>query len=132
MPIDRSEKRRPLASSASSEVRDPIVGHGGAGFIGSTLIRQLIAETDDTIINVDKLTYAGNRDFCMESTVFPRCYLEHVDICDAAELLRIFRSHVDRSIDGPGIFNSTNICGTYQLLEAARHFTFRPMRFSAR
>jgi len=108
---------------------------GGAGFIGSAVIRQLIAETDHTVINVDKLTYAGN----LQSLIFvadnPRYFFEQVDICDAAEVARLFRqhqpdavmhlaaeSHVDRSISGPAAFIETNILGTYTLLQAAREY----------
>ncbi len=106
---------------------------GGAGFIGSAVIRQLIAETDATVVNVDKLTYAGNLQSLSSVADNPRYCFEHVDICDAAEVARLFRehqpdavmhlaaeSHVDRSITGPADFIATNIIGTYTLLEAAR------------
>ncbi len=107
---------------------------GGAGFIGSALIRQLIAEeTSVTVINADKLTYAGNLD-CLESVASsPRYHFERVDVCDAGAVQQLFRryhpdavihlaseTHVDRSIDGPAAFIQTNIFGTYTLLEAAR------------
>lgn len=108
---------------------------GGAGFIGSAVIRQLIAETDATAINVDKLTYAGNLQSLASIADSPRYRFEHVDICDAAEVARLFRehqpdavmhlaaeSHVDRSISGPADFIQTNIVGTYTLLEAAREY----------
>jgi dTDP-glucose 4,6-dehydratase len=107
---------------------------GGAGFIGSALVRQLATETTCTIINVDKLTYAGNPDLSAE-VASPRYFFEHVDICEENELLRIFKeyepdavvhlaaeSHVDRSIDGPQAFIATNIQGTFHLLEAARRY----------
>jgi dTDP-glucose 4,6-dehydratase len=108
---------------------------GGAGFIGSAVIRQLIRETDDVVVNIDKLTYAGNLDSLREVAVNPRYKFEKVDICDAARISRLFQkyqpdavmhlaaeSHVDRSIDGPAAFIQTNIVGTYTLLEASRHY----------
>jgi len=108
---------------------------GGAGFIGSAVVRHLIRNTDATVINVDKLTYAGNLDSLTEVSDDGRYHFEQVDICDAAEVQRVFRqwnpdivmhlaaeSHVDRSIDGPSAFIQTNIVGTYTLLEAARHY----------
>jgi dTDP-glucose 4,6-dehydratase len=108
---------------------------GGAGFIGSAVIRQYIAETDAAIINVDKLTYAGNLQSLASVADSPRYCFEQVDICDAAEVARLFRehqpdavmhlaaeSHVDRSISGPAAFIETNIVGTYTLLEAAREY----------
>jgi len=114
---------------------EKIVVTGGAGFIGSAVVRQFIAETDVTVVNVDKLTYAGNLDSLPGLMEHPRHVLEQVDICDAKELARIFaqyqpdgvmhlaaESHVDRSIDGPAAFIETNILGTYTLLEAARSY----------
>jgi dTDP-glucose 4,6-dehydratase len=108
---------------------------GGAGFIGSAVIRYIINHTDDSIVNVDKLTYAGNLDSLIEVAHDDRHILEHVDICDSTELGRVFtehqpdavmhlaaESHVDRSIDGPSDFIQTNIVGTYVLLEAARSY----------
>ncbi len=107
---------------------------GGAGFIGSAVIRQFINETDCSVINLDKLTYAGNLQSLASIAANPRYKFEQVDICDAAELARVFRehqpdavmhlaaeSHVDRSISGPADFIQTNIVGTYLLLEAARN-----------
>ncbi len=108
---------------------------GGAGFIGSAVVRQYIAETDWTVVNVDKLTYAGNLESLAGAREHPRHRFERVDICDRAELDRVFRehqpdavmhlaaeSHVDRSIDGPAAFIRTNVLGTYTLLEAARAY----------
>jgi dTDP-glucose 4,6-dehydratase len=108
---------------------------GGAGFIGSAVIRQILRETDDTVVNVDKLTYAGNLESLAEVAESPRYYFEQVDICDGPELERVLarykpdcimhlaaESHVDRSIDGPAAFIQTNIIGTYTLLEAARRY----------
>jgi dTDP-glucose 4,6-dehydratase len=105
---------------------------GGAGFIGSALVRQLIAETDAEVVNVDKLTYAGNLDSLGQALDDPRHHFERVDICDPAGLKRLFgqyrpdavmhlaaESHVDRSIDGPADFIQTNITGTFCLLEAS-------------
>lgn len=108
---------------------------GGAGFIGSAVIRQLITETDATVINVDKLTYAGNLQSLISVASNPRYCFEHVDICDAATVASLFHehqpdavmhlaaeSHVDRSITGPAAFIETNIIGTYTLLNAAREY----------
>ena len=108
---------------------------GGAGFIGSALVRQLIRETDSVVVNVDKLTYAGNLDSLAEARDDPRHRFEHVDICDAGQMARVFdehrpdaaihlaaESHVDRSIDGPGEFIRTNVQGTFTLLHAARTY----------
>src|SRR5690554_4793902 len=108
---------------------------GGAGFIGSAVIRHIIKNTNDTVINVDKLTYAGNLESLLEVDASSRYGFEQVDICNGAELKRIFdeyrpdavmhlaaESHVDRSIDGPAEFIQTNLVGTYNLLEAARSY----------
>lgn len=108
---------------------------GGAGFIGSAVIRYIIKQTSDSVINVDKLTYAGNLESLLEVSQSDRYKFEQVDICDRAELDRLFKqyapdavmhlaaeSHVDRSIDGPAAFIETNIVGTYTLLEAARGY----------
>ncbi len=108
---------------------------GGAGFIGSAVIRHTLANTDDAVVNVDKLTYAGNLDSLMGSERTPRYAFEHVDICDRAQMDRVFaehrpdrvmhlaaESHVDRSITGPAAFVETNVIGTYTLLEAARQY----------
>ena len=106
---------------------------GGAGFIGSAVIRQFLAETDAIVINLDALTYAANLASLPGAAGHPRYVFERADIRDGAALARVFaahrpdavmhlaaESHVDRSIDGPGTFIDTNITGTYRLLEAAR------------
>jgi len=108
---------------------------GGAGFIGSAVIRHIINCTNDSVINVDKLTYAGNLESLHEVSDRPRYAFEQVDICDQLSLERVFaqhqpdavmhlaaESHVDRSIDGPAEFVETNIVGTYTLLEVARQY----------
>ena len=108
---------------------------GGAGFIGSALVRYLINHTDNEVIIADKLTYAGNLHSLASVSQNERYYFEQVDICHRAELDRLFNqyqpdyvmhlaaeSHVDRSIDGPAAFIETNIVGTYTLLEAARQY----------
>jgi len=112
-----------------------IIITGGAGFIGSCVIRQYIADTDHTIINVDSLTYAGNLESLQEVENNSRYHFEHVDICNKEEINRVFQqykpdaimhlaaeSHVDRSIDGPTDFIQTNIVGTCTLLEVARNY----------
>lgn len=108
---------------------------GGAGFIGSAVIRNIIENTQDSIINVDKLTYAGNLESLSSVENDERYVFEQVDICNRSELDRVFKthqpdavmhlaaeSHVDRSITGPAAFIETNIVGTYTLLEAAREY----------
>ena len=108
---------------------------GGAGFIGSAVIRYLINNENDTVYNIDKLTYAGNLDSLVDVESNARYQFEKVDICDANALTKVFEkfqpdavmhlaaeSHVDRSIDGPAEFIQTNIVGTYQLLEVARQY----------
>ncbi|MDY4378931.1 dTDP-glucose 4,6-dehydratase [Pectobacterium brasiliense] len=108
---------------------------GGAGFIGSALVRYILKETQDSVVVVDKLTYAGNLSSLAPVADSSRFAFEQVDICDRAELDRVFtayqpalvmhlaaESHVDRSIDGPAAFIETNIVGTYTMLEAARHY----------
>lgn len=108
---------------------------GGAGFIGSALIRYLIKNTDNEVINIDKLTYAGNLESLLSVSGDCRYFFEKVDICDAGEVSRVLcehkpdavmhlaaESHVDRSIDGPAEFIQTNIVGTYTLLEEVRKY----------
>jgi len=108
---------------------------GGAGFIGSALVRYLLQSADGKLINVDALTYAGNLESLAEADQHANYRFEQVDIRDAAAVQRLFReyqpdavmhlaaeSHVDRSIDGPAAFIQTNIVGTYNLLEAARDY----------
>jgi dTDP-glucose 4,6-dehydratase len=108
---------------------------GGAGFIGSAVIRFIINHTSDSVINLDKLTYAGNLDSLKTVESSDRYSFEKADICDVNEVKRIFdkhkpdiiihlaaESHVDRSIDGPGDFINTNIYGTYVLLDKAREY----------
>jgi dTDP-glucose 4,6-dehydratase len=108
---------------------------GGAGFIGSAVIRHLIHNTQDAILNVDKLTYAGNLESLEPVAKDPRYRFERVDVCDTPAVQRLFddfrpdavmhlaaESHVDRSIDGPAAFIQTNIVGTYAMLEAARRY----------
>ncbi|MBA4501528.1 dTDP-glucose 4,6-dehydratase [Marinobacterium marinum] len=108
---------------------------GGAGFIGSAVIRHIIQNTQDSVVNVDKLTYAGNLENLREVDSSDRYAFEQVDICNRTELERVFaehqpdaimhlaaESHVDRSIDGPAAFIETNIVGTYTLLEVARSY----------
>ncbi len=108
---------------------------GGAGFIGSAVIRRLIATRDWDVINIDKLTYAGNLESLVSVDKNPRYHFEKVDICDRQSMNQLFQrykpdgimhlaaeSHVDRSIDGPGEFIQTNIIGTYTLLEASRAY----------
>jgi len=108
---------------------------GGAGFIGSAVIRHIIANTSDAAVNVDKLTYAGNLESLAEVDDSPRYAFEKVDICDRVQIDRVLRehqpdaimhlaaeSHVDRSISGPSEFIQTNIIGTYNLLEASRQY----------
>jgi dTDP-glucose 4,6-dehydratase len=112
-----------------------IVVTGGAGFIGSALIRYVIDNTGNSVVAVDKLTYAGNLESLVSVSASDRYIFEQVDICNKAELKRIFKehkpdavmhlaaeSHVDRSIDCPDEFIQTNIVGTYNVLETARAY----------
>lgn len=108
---------------------------GGAGFIGSNFIRFLLKDGRYSVVNLDKLTYAGNLDSLIDIAEQPQYTFIHADICDEASVKEIFsqhqptaivhfaaESHVDRSIDGPAAFIETNIKGTFQLLEASRHY----------
>ncbi|WP_373689756.1 dTDP-glucose 4,6-dehydratase [Rheinheimera sp.] len=108
---------------------------GGAGFIGSALVRYIIEHTADSVINLDKLTYAGNLESVNTVASSPRYQFVQLDINDAAGVQAALEqhqpdlvmhlaaeSHVDRSIDGPSAFIQTNIVGTYTLLEACRHY----------
>lgn len=108
---------------------------GGAGFIGSAVIRHIIEHTNDEVINIDKLTYAGNLESLTSVSDSSRYVFELADICDKKAMEQIFRmykpdavmhlaaeSHVDRSITGPAQFIETNIVGTYILLEASRAY----------
>ena len=108
---------------------------GGAGFIGSAVVRHIINHTQDSVVNLDKLTYAGNLDSIASVADSERYAFVQADICDRAALDKIFaehqpdavmhlaaESHVDRSIDSAGEFIHTNIVGTFTLLEAARAY----------
>mgnify|MGYP001068361465 CR=1 FL=1 len=108
---------------------------GGAGFIGSNLIRLLLNKEGNEVINLDKLTYAGNAESLVDLVGHPKYTFEEVDICDVDALSKVFakhqpdavmhlaaESHVDRSIDGPGDFIQTNIVGTYNLLQSALEY----------
>ena len=108
---------------------------GGAGFIGSAVIRYILRNTNDRVVNLDKLTYAGNLESLSEVCDSEHYTFEQVDICDRAEVERVFRehqpdavmhlaaeSHVDRSIEGPASFIETNIVGTYLLLDVCRDY----------
>ncbi len=108
---------------------------GGAGFIGSAVVRHMINDTNDSVVNLDKLTYAGNLENLSAVSASDRYTFEQVDICDRFELERVFaqhrpdavmhlaaESHVDRSIDGPAAFIETNVVGTLTLLEVARSY----------
>ena len=105
---------------------------GGAGFIGSAVVRHIINNTDYSVVNIDKLTYAGNLKSLESVSENSRYVFEKVDICDASEIKRVFNqyqpslvihlaaeSHVDRSIDSPGEFIQTNVVGTYTMLESS-------------
>ena len=108
---------------------------GGAGFIGSAVVRHIINNTGDEVVNVDKLTYAGNLESLSSVSSSSRYRFEKIDICDREEVERVIQSHqpdvimhlaaeshVDRSISGPSEFIQTNIVGTYVLLEASRQY----------
>jgi dTDP-glucose 4,6-dehydratase len=114
--------------------RMKILVTGGCGFIGSNLIRMLIQQTDHVVLNLDALTYAGNRESLDDIAGHERYSFSQINLCNAQAVVDIvskFRpdwimhlaaeSHVDRSIDGPSQFIETNIVGTFHLLQAARH-----------
>ncbi len=116
-------------------IKMKILVTGGAGFIGSAVVRYIINNTQDSVINVDKLTYAGNLESLISVESNKRYSFEKVDVCDRTELDRVFKtyqpdavmhlaaeSHVDRSITGPSDFIQTNIVGTYTVLEATRAY----------
>lgn len=107
---------------------------GGAGFIGSAVVRHILENTNNTVINVDALTYAGNLESIPTELQSERYIFQQVDICDYQALKQVFdqykpdlvmhlaaESHVDRSIEGPGAFINTNVIGTFNMLECARH-----------
>lgn len=112
-----------------------IIVTGGAGFIGSAVVRKLLSRPEKEVVNLDKLTYAGNLASLVEIERHPRYRFVKGDICDLSTVTRLFaefkpdavlhlaaESHVDRSIDSPADFVQTNFIGTYILLEAARHY----------
>jgi len=112
-----------------------IIVTGGAGFIGSAVIRQYINNADHIVINLDALTYAGNLESLVDIELNARYHFEHVDIRNIDEIERVFNkyqpdaimhlaaeSHVDRSIDGPADFIMTNIVGTYNLLDVSKQY----------
>lgn len=116
-------------------MNETVIVTGGAGFIGSALIRQLIAGSDFSVVNMDKLSYAGNLSSLEEVVDHPRYKLEKVDICDAEKVLQVLQkyqpsaiihlaaeSHVDRSIDSAAPFIQTNIVGTFVLLEQTMRY----------
>ena len=137
-----ADSRQPSAvsrqPSSASDVR--ILVTGGAGFIGSALVRHLVLRTVATVVNVDALTYAGNLESLAEVREHPRHHFHRVDIADAQAVRAVFErerptavmhlaaeSHVDRSIDGPEAFVRTNVTGTFALLaEAMRHWRALP------
>jgi dTDP-glucose 4,6-dehydratase len=130
------DERSPSLRAREPAISQRILVTGGAGFIGSAVVRTLVRERRADVINLDKLTYSGNLDSVAEVSADPHYRFERADICDTAEVRRIFdehrparvlhlaaESHVDRSIDGPAEFVRTNVVGTFVLLdEALRHW----------
>jgi dTDP-glucose 4,6-dehydratase len=117
------------------QTSDTLLVTGGAGFIGSALVRTLIESTDHRVVNVDSLTYAGNLESLGSAFHDERHHFTRVDICDAPAIARLLaehrprailhlaaESHVDRSIDGPAAFVRTNVVGTFTLLDEARRY----------
>ena len=117
------------------EINKKILVTGGAGFIGSAMVRHLIDRTNSTVINVDKLTYSGNLQSLESVKNNKNYFFENVDICNINDLDRVFNeyqpdvivhlaaeSHVDRSIDSPAEFIQTNVIGTFNLLESAKGY----------
>jgi dTDP-glucose 4,6-dehydratase len=116
-------------------MKSSVIVTGGAGFIGSALIRRLLANTDGFVVNIDALTYAGNLESLAAVADSPRYSFEQLDIRDQKSVFRVFdqhqprsvihlaaESHVDRSIDAPRAFVETNVVGTFSLLEVARDY----------
>ena len=108
---------------------------GGAGFIGSAVVRHILEKTEDEVLNLDILTYAGNLESLPGATDNPRYQFSQTDICDQQGVAKLFNgfkpdavmhlaaeSHVDRSIDGPGEFIQTNVVGTFNMLQCARSY----------
>src|SRR5829696_1285587 len=131
----RSEGPRAFRPSLHLDAVATYLITGGAGFIGSTLVCQLIAQNDHRVANVDFLTYSGNVESLGEAREHPRHALYRVDICDASALRAVFdreqpdavfhlaaESHVDRSIDGPAAFIRSNVVGTFTMLQEALRF----------
>src|SRR5438309_2571323 len=131
-PRDERSSRRFQASSASEMTLRTIVVTGGAGFIGSALCRHLVRRGDTRVVNLDKLTYAGNLASLKEIEDDASYRFVHADIADTAAVTALLaderpdaimhlaaESHVDRSIDGPSDFIETNVVGTFRLLQAA-------------
>jgi dTDP-glucose 4,6-dehydratase len=115
-----------------------VIVTGGAGFIGSALVRRLVRHGTEPVVNCDALTYAGNLESLRAVEALDHYHFEHADVCDAPRMAALFEryrpraifhlaaeSHVDRSIDGPAAFLRTNVLGTYTLLEAAQCYLHR-------